>query len=173
MNNRMSSLSLAAGAALAVLTAAPAARADGVPAALQPASGQPLETIAARGVQVYECRADAAAGGAAKWTFVAPEAQLFDAKGALVGKHYAGPHWEAADGSRVVGVVAARADAPVAGTIPWLLLSAKPVAGDGRFARVASIQRVNTTGGATPTRACKAGETERVPYTADYVLFSS
>lgn len=163
--------------ALAAARVAQAPRTAGVPQALAPQGGQQLlETVAARGTQVYECRADAAAAGGAQWVFVAPEAELFDATGQAVGRHYRGPHWEAADGSRVVGAVQARADAPQAGAIPWLLLSASPAGGAGRFARVSSVQRVNTHGGGAPVQACAAasiGAVERVPYTADYLMFGS
>lgn len=163
--------------ALASARVAEAPKTAGVPQALAPQGQQKLlETIAARGAQVYECRADASAPGGAQWVFVAPEAELFDAAGRSVGTHYRGPHWEATDGSKVVGAVLARSDAPQAGAIPWLLLSAKTVGGEGRFARVSSVQRVNTHGGGTPARACAAasvGATERVPYTADYLMFGS
>lgn len=137
---------------------------------------QALERIAARGVQIYACQADAAAPGGARWVFVAPEAELFDATGAPAGKHYGGPHWEAADGSRIVGAVEARADAPQVDAIPWLLLSARSVGNAGRFAKVTSVQRINTRGGLAPGRPCTAGtvgDQETVPYTADYVLYAS
>ena len=54
--------------------------------------------------------------------------------------------------------------------------SARSVGAEGRFARVTSIQRVNTHGGAAPGRPCDAGavgEREQVPYTADYLLYAS
>jgi hypothetical protein len=135
-----------------------------------------LERVAARGVQIYECRPDASVPEGAKWVFVAPQAELFDTRGARHGAHYAGPHWEAADGSKIVGKLEARADAPQAGAIPWLLLSARSVGQPGRFANVTSVQRVHTSGGLAPTRRCEAasvGITERVPYTADYLLYAS
>jgi hypothetical protein len=148
-----------------------------VPQALAPRGAQSLqERIAARGVQVYECRADAAAPGGAQWVFVAPQAELFDGAGTPAGKHYGGPHWEAADGSRIVGAVEARADAPQPDHIPWLLLSARSVGAEGRFARVTSIQRVNTNGGLPPSRPCQpgaVGQKETVPYTADYLFYRS
>lgn len=162
--------------ALAVARVATSPAAVAVPANLSPRAGALVESVAARGVQVYECRADAAAPGGAKWAFVAPDAQLLDRSGAVIGKHYAGPHWEAADGSKVSGAVESRADAPQADAIPWLLLSAKSVGPSGRFARVTGIQRVNTIGGNLPARACDAasvGATEKVPYTADYLLYGS
>jgi hypothetical protein len=149
----------------------------GVPATLQPDGPQRLaDRVGARGVQIYECRAMPGAAGGAHWAFVAPEAELLDARGTVAGKHYAGPHWEALDGSKIVGATKARADAPQAGAIPWLLLSARSVGGPGRFAHVTSVQRIHTVGGAAPSKTCDGstlGAIERVPYRADYVLFSS
>ena len=146
-----------------------------IPEALVPAGERAIERLSARGVQIYECRvATGTANPGPTWTFVAPEAELFDSQGRNVGKHYAGPHWEAPDGSKISATVKARADAPQAGAIPWLLLTAKSVGGGGRFAGVTSVQRVNTGGGVAPAAKCdpaKRGATERVPYTADYVLF--
>lgn len=148
-----------------------------VPPVLVPAGEKAVETLAARGVQIYQCRSKLAADGKtiAEWTFVAPEAELFDSAGKPVGKHYAGPHWEALDGSKILGAVKSRADAPAAGAIPWLLLTAKSMAGDGRFSKITSVQRINTTGGVAPDSGCeqgKVGSNIRVDYTADYVLFT-
>ena len=146
-----------------------------VPDTLKPEGQRMSDRVGARGVQIYECRALPNAAGAT-WAFVAPEAELLDARGAVTGKHYAGPHWEAADGSKIVGAVKARADAPQASAIPWLLLSAKSVGGPGRFADVTSVQRIHTVGGLAPAKICDPstlGAIERVPYTADYLLFSS
>jgi hypothetical protein len=139
-----------------------------VPDSLKPGANESLALIVpAKGVQIYECRAD-------KWVFVAPEAELFDRAGKKIGSHYAGPHWESADGSKIVGAVKQRADAPGAGNIPWLLLGAKSVGSDGAFSKVTSIQRVATVGGIAPAAGCnEAGARARVPYTADYYLFSS
>lgn len=146
------------------------------PAALVPAGETAVARVAARGVQIYECRAKAGVPAGAEWTFIAPEAELFDASGYSAGKHYAGPHWEAGDGSKVVGSVKARADAPAAGAIAWLLLTTRSVGNNGRLAKVTSIQRVNTVGGVAPAGGCDAttiGKAARVPYSADYVLFSA
>ena len=138
-----------------------------IPATLQPAGESLAQIVPAKGVQIYECRD-------AKWVFIAPEAELFDRAGKKIGTHYAGPHWEAADGSKVIGAVKARSDAPQAGAIPWLLLSTKSVAGEGAFSKVTSIQRVSTTGGMAPEGGCaEAGAKARVPYTADYYFFKS
>lgn len=145
-----------------------------VPSQLEPGPGASLAmTVAATGVQIYECRS-ASAGAAPQWVFVAPEAQLFDVQGRPVGSHGAGPHWLAEDGSRLSGSVKARADAPTATAIPWLLLATTTSGPSGRFSGVASIQRVNTVGGVAPAGGCGTstlGTTARVPYTADYRLF--
>jgi hypothetical protein len=151
-------------AALAACTTAPTVE---VPVALKPGTNEALAMVVpAKGVQIYECRGE-------KWTFVAPEADLFDTNGKRIGTHYAGPIWEAADGSKVAGSVQSRADAPKAGAIPWLLLSAKSLGGEGAFSKVTSIQRVSTTGGVAPAGSCAtAGEKARIGYTADYYLYA-
>ncbi len=148
-----------------------------VPDKLKPGSNESLALIVpARGVQIYECRARTDQAGAYDWAFVAPEADLLDARGAKIGRHYAGPHWEATDGSKIVGTVKERADAPAAGAIPWLLLAAKSVGPEGSFSKVTSIQRVNTVGGVAPKTDCSqatAGTPARVGYTADYYFFTA
>lgn len=145
-----------------------------LPAQLQPGRDEAYAlTVAAAGVQIYECRAGQN-GGTPQWAFVAPEARLFDAQGVPVGTHGGGPHWTAADGSKVVGSVKARAEAPRGDTIPWLLLSTTASGPQGRFGGVTSIQRVETTGGQAPKAGCDThalGHRARVPYTADYRLF--
>lgn len=144
------------------------------PASLAPERGEVLAlTLSATGVQIYECRS-AGESGRASWTFVGPEARLFDAAGHEVGRHGAGPFWQSDDGSRIEATVRGRTDAPVPGAIPWLLLSARPGEIPGRFARVTSIQRVNTTGGTAPEDGCdadRAGQVARVPYSADYHFY--
>ncbi|HTN47806.1 MAG TPA: DUF3455 domain-containing protein [Burkholderiaceae bacterium] len=146
-----------------------------VPAGLRTAPDEkPTYWLAARGVQIYECRQQATNGFG--WAFVAPEAELLDASDTVIGRHGAGPYWQSSDGSRVVGAVKARADAPVHGAIPWLLLTTKSSGPTGRFSEVTSIQRVNTAGGVAPTAGCSEGsrgKTIRVPYTADYVLYTA
>ena len=148
-----------------------------VPEKLKPNANESLVMIVpAKGVQVYECRAKKDQAGEYEWAFVAPEADLFDARGTRIGRHYAGPHWEAADGSKIAGTVKERADAPVRDAIPWLLLTARSVGPDGSFSKVTSIQRVNTAGGVAPKTGCSqatAGTPARVDYTADYYFFAA
>ena len=147
-----------------------------VPDKLKPGANESLAMIVpAKGAQIYECRARTDQVGGYAWAFVAPEADLFDARGNRTGRHYAGPHWEATDGSKILGTVKERADAPVTGAIPWLLLSARSVGSEGSFSKVTSIQRVNTVGGVAPTAGCSqatAGTPARIDYTADYYFFT-
>ncbi|MDB5808792.1 MAG: hypothetical protein JWN94_914 [Betaproteobacteria bacterium] len=163
-------LSLIAGCAQAPLRPA-----VDVPDRLRAGADESLAFIVpARGVQIYECRAKKDQAAEYEWAFVAPEAELFDAYGGRIGKHYAGPHWEANDGSKIVGAVKANSPAPAADAIPWLLLSAKSVGPDGAFSKVTSVQRVSTVGGVAPKTGCSqatAGTQARVDYTADYYFF--
>jgi hypothetical protein len=149
-----------------------------VPDALKPGAGEKLvRVVPARGDQIYECRErkdqPADQPVAYDWAFVAPAAELFDDDGKQIGKHYAGPSWEAADGSKIVGKVKQLSAAPAARAIPWLLLEAKSAGKEGTFSRVTSIQRVATVGGVAPAGGCaQAGTQARVPYTADYYFFT-
>ena len=160
---------------LVAACATPHAAVD-VPDKLKGGPGESLAMIVpAKGVQIYECRAAKDRPGAYEWAFVAPDAELFDTKGKAIGKHYAGPHWEATDGSKIIGSLKERADAPQPDAIPWLLLTAKSVGPPGAFSRITSIQRVNTAGGVAPKTPCSgsnAGTAARVPYSADYYLLT-
>jgi len=143
-----------------------------VPASLTvPDSAHPDFTLAARGVQVYACKQTDA--DRYEWTFVAPDARLFEARGRPAGHHYAGPTWKSIDGSSVKGSVVAseRVDSEA---IPWLLLRATAHDGDGRMARVRYVQRLFTVGGLAPSAGCDAthlGAAVDVPYTASYAFF--
>ena len=131
--------------------------------------------VPAKGVQIYECRASQGQGGNYEWAFVGPEADLFDTSGMKIGRHYAGPSWEAIDGSKIVGSVIQSAAAPDEGAIAWLLLGAKSVGPAGQFSKVSSVRRVHTIGGVAPSDGCSAaamGARARVPYTADYYFFT-
>lgn len=148
----------------------------GIPPKLQAPAGQTLVlTARAQGFQVYICSADKADATRWHWTLKGPEADLFDAKGAKIGTHYAGPTWESTDGSRVVGEVLAKDDGLDPDAIPWLLLAAKSHAGKGSMDAIASIQRVFTVGGKPPGLDCSAaenGEVSRSPYAATYYFYA-
>ncbi len=136
------------------------------PALAVPDGNRLAFSFEAIGVQIYECIA-------AKWVFQAPEANLYNNGDQLAGTHYAGPTWEADDGSKVVGAkIAAFTPDPTA--IPWLLLRAVSHDGDGRMAKVTFIQRLDTTGGLAPSTGCdssSAGAIARVDYTATYFFY--
>lgn len=145
-----------------------------VPASLVVPGGRtPDLVLAAKGVQIYECRAVAGEADRYEWAFRAPEADLFGGE-SKVGHHYAGPTWEATDGSKVVGRVKAKADAPDGKGIAWLLLEAVEHHGSGQMAAVQYIQRVGTVGGqapAEPADVTKVGQLRRVDYTATYLFY--
>lgn len=64
---------------------------------------------------------------------------------------------------------------PNAGAIPCLLLQSignqQGPTGGQLLANVTFVQRLNTRGGAAPTTACSVGQTQLVPYTADYFFY--
>jgi hypothetical protein len=69
-----------------------------------------------------------------------------------------------------VGTVANRCTVDPA-SIQWLSLTAVP-SGDGIFAKVTFIQRLNTVGGNAPsTPGTVIGQEARVPYSADYLFY--
>jgi Protein of unknown function (DUF3455) len=146
-----------------------------VPEALQvPADQQLLMEVAATGDQIYVCQAKADQPSTYEWTLKAPEALLYDRQGQTIGHHYGGPTWELNDGSQIVGQLQARADAPDATAIPWLLLQVKSHAGQGEFSAVNWIQRIHTVGGKAPQTGCdmtQQNQEVHVPYSADYYFF--
>ena len=106
------------------------------------------------------------------WTFKAPEATLYNYGGHVIGIHYAGPTWEAENGSKVVAARVASAPSPSANSIPWLLLKAVAHDWHGMFSDVTYIQRLYTVGGTAPADPpTEANLIARVPYTATYVFF--
>ena len=75
-----------------------------------PAGENVVLQVHASGSQIYVCQA--VAGGAFAWTLKAPQADLYDQQGAVIGRHYVGPAWKHKDGSEVTGKALARIDAP-------------------------------------------------------------
>ena len=155
-------------------SAAAAPSAPDVPDGIAVADGnKPFLVGHADGVQIYRCNG-------ASWALVAPRANLYGDSGKLIATHFAGPSWQARDGSKVVG---RRIKDPVTvdpTAIPWLLLEPASVSAgpDGnRFGGTTFIQRVNTSGGLAPAastcNAETAGAETEVPYTADYVFWKS
>jgi hypothetical protein len=163
-------------AVAATISGAARAQTDAkIPANLVPPkdSAQIFE-LGARGVQIYACEVDPNDATKFVWTFKAPEAELFNASGETVGRHFAGPTWQGHDGSVVVGQVIERAASPDEGAIPWLMLGAKQHAGSGVFSTITYILRLDTVGGVAPTDGCDAdhaGAETRQPYEATYALY--
>ena len=152
------------------------AAAEPVSAALQPPVGyKMLLTAKASGVQIYTSVAEA--GNPAKWVFEAPLARLTDGHGKLIIDHYAGPSWEAIDGSKV----ALDKDTPVKSVpapnatndIPWLLIKVVADPAGGLLRNVGFVQRIATHGGVAPATApVRAGTRIGVPYTATYAFYT-
>jgi hypothetical protein len=157
-----------------------------VPAAIAaPAGVTLLRSLHAVGTQDYRCTATAGEAGADPtfaWVFVAPVADLFNSCGVNVGSHFAvpassppAPEWKyEVDGSSVIG---AKVDsAPVAGSIPELLLKENGHDGTGVFAAVTFVQRLQTVGGAAPAAAscdlAHVDQVEEVAYSAQYYFYS-
>ncbi|HMJ66732.1 MAG TPA: DUF3455 domain-containing protein [Candidatus Binatia bacterium] len=119
------------------------------------------------GVQIYTWNGSS-------WGPAVPRATLFDNDGNIVADHFAGPTWKSNSGSEVVGALPPRAVIVDTNAIPWLRLAADEsrTHGPGVFAETTFIQRVNTTGGKTPsTNGTFVGQVAAVPYTADYFFF--
>ena len=126
------------------------------------------------GKQIYVCSAKSGDGSQFAWVLDRPQAELIGENGAVIGKHYKGPDWEAADGSKVGGQVQRRANAPNANAVPWLLLKAASHDGAGTFARVTYVQRVDTEGGVAPAAGCDkshAGAEASADYQATYFFY--
>jgi hypothetical protein len=124
-------------------------------------------TLHAEGAQIYECKAGT--DGKLAWAFREPIASLME-NGKTVGRHYAGPNWEHADGSAVTGKAAGNAPGATANDIPWLKLEVTARRGTGILANVSTVQRINTEGGKLDGACDKAGSFRSVPYDADYVF---
>ncbi|HEX6872501.1 MAG TPA: DUF3455 domain-containing protein [Micromonosporaceae bacterium] len=153
----------------AVVLVPSTASADSVPAAIAPPAGM-VEVGKYRvkvGFQIYKCVAGA-------WTLKAPAAMVLNSErdGRTI-YHYGGPTWQSmTDGSLVTAI--RKADSPVTGSIPQLLLEVNSHGGtvDGELSKVAYIQRINTSGGLAPAGACVDGAEQPVAYGADYVFFA-
>jgi hypothetical protein len=140
-------------------------------AELPEAIAAPGETMVTRlhaeGAQVYECKPNAS--GQLAWQFREPVATLIDGN-KTVGRHYAGPHWEFADGSIIQARAAGRAPGATPQDIPLLKLEVTARRGDGLFSEVTTVQRLATQGGVVEGACASAGELKSVPYAADYVF---
>jgi hypothetical protein len=145
-----------------------------VPASIQARPGEDVVLLAhASGLQIYACRAGA--DGKFTWTLKAPEAELTDRNGKVIGTHFAGPAWKLKDGSEVSGKALAHADSPDPASIPWLLVNVVNHSGKGVLTNVTTIQRVHTHGGNPPLEGCDESHLNaetKSSYTADYYFYA-
>ena len=164
----MKSISICARLITIALTPAFAVKAE-VPDAIAAPGETLVALVHAQGAQVYECKAGAP--GQLTWQFREPVATLLDESGKTVGRHYAGPHWELADGSVVAAKAVARAPGATAQDIPLLKLETTTRRGNGRLVDVSTIQRLDTKGGTAEGPCPAAGALMSVPYSADYAFY--
>ncbi|GAC1338829.1 MAG: DUF3455 domain-containing protein [Beijerinckiaceae bacterium] len=158
-------LQVASRALALVVPFAFAANAAELPDAIA-AKGETVLQAHAEGAQISECKADS--GGKLAWAFREPIAALFK-DGKTIGRHYAGPTWESG-GSAIVAKAAGQAPGASANDIAWLKLDVTDHRGDGPLKDVATVQRINTKGGAAKGACEKAGDLHAEPYSAEYVF---
>jgi hypothetical protein len=150
-----------------LLLAGPALAADPLPDAIAAPGESVVLSVHAEGAQVHECKAGT--DGKLAWAFREPIATLL-AEGKTMGRHYAGPNWEHADGSAVAAKAAGNAPGTTAADIPWLKLEVTTRRGSGILTSVTTVQRINTHGGKLEGSCDKAGDFKSAPYSADYVF---
>lgn len=125
--------------------------------------------LVADGVQIYESKPNPAGGF--QWSLKAPEAELKNAAGEILGKHGAGPSWTLKDSSSIVGSVPPLKNLAAPASIPWLLIAVKARSGSGVLDKVDYVMRVATEGGAAPAEPPKTqAETAQAKYHAIYLF---
>lgn len=134
-----------------------------------PDGQRPALRLSAKGVQVFRCEAR---GKESHWVFRLPEAELTDGTGKVVARHGVNFSFEHLDGSRLIGRVVSYDDADSRDNLLWLLIATHSY-GDGAFAGVDYVQRVNTRGGMPPEK-CESNQRNqllRVDFSADFVFY--
>ena len=166
MNHLSRGKQIAIGAGLITMMSGAPAEAQ----SLDMPGAQPVLTTTAAGVQIYACEygADHTLG----WVFQQPRATLYDAHGAAVIEHSAGPSWQARDGSRIEGKVVTQKPSDTPGSVPQLLLETHSTGTQGVLESVRYVQRVKTVGGVKPAAPCTAEhESGSSPYIATYIFY--
>jgi hypothetical protein len=138
-----------------------------LPQAIEAPGQTVVATFHAIGAQIYECRAGN--DGKLAWAGREPTAALL-LDGKTIGRHYAGPTWEHMDGSAIVARAAGNAPGKTAADVAWLKLEVTSSRGNGILSPVATVQRINTAGGAHSGACNKAGDLHSVAYETDYVF---
>ena len=125
--------------------------------------------LVADGVQIYESKPNPSGGF--QWSLKAPEAELKNTAGEILGKHGAGPSWTLNDSSSIVGSVPPLKNLAAPASIPWLLIAVKARSGSGMLDKVDYVMRVATEGGAAPAELPQSqGETVQAKYHAIYLF---
>jgi hypothetical protein len=139
------------------------------------------------GTQNYICL-----GAGLPWTFIGPQATLFNNEAEQSLTHYLSPNpaengvaratWQHSRDTSAVWAMAIASSTDTAyvasGAIPWLLLrvvgaQTGPNSGD-KIAATTFIQRVSTVGGSAPAGGCPGvGARAFVPYETDYVFYKA
>jgi hypothetical protein len=152
---------------LSMRVIAPSAAAE-VPETIAARGETLIATAHATGAQVYECKTNS--DGKLVWQFREPIATLM-IDGKTVGRHFAGPVWEMADGSAVSAKVSAQAPGATTNDIPLLRLDVAARLGSGLLSGITTIQRLNTRGGRADAACDSTGTFLSVPYSADYAFY--
>ena len=153
---------------LSMRVLAPSAAAAEVPEAIVARGETLIASVHAIGAQVYECKTNS--DGKLVWQFREPIATLM-IDGKTVGRHFAGPVWEMADGSAVSAKVSAQAPGATTNDIPLLRLDVAARHGSGLLSGITTIQRLNTRGGRADAACDSTGTFLSVPYSADYAFY--
>jgi len=156
-------LAIATASVLGMATARPETGAG-----LATPGGERLAIVHAEGAQIYECVSNTQAEHV--WQFREPIATLLQS-GNTVGRHYAGPSWEFADGTAITAKPITQAPAATVSDIPHLMLTVTGSKGRGPLSVTRTVIRINTKGGLAKGVCSKPGELMSVPYSADYAFF--
>jgi hypothetical protein len=135
--------------------------------AFDPAAHAIILTAHGEGAQIYECKSGS--DGSLVWIFREPIATLI-VDGKTVGRHYAGPHWELADGSTVQGKASATVPGATATDIPQLKLDVIARRGNGTLDQATLVYRLKTHGGMLSGTCGTPGALRSVGYSADYLF---
>lgn len=178
-------------AVLFIASTAPSVQAQTVPASIQPPAGS-VAFLRGRadGTQNYICLQTPTATA---WTFIGPQATLFNRLGGQITTHFLSPNpveggtaratWQSSfDTSAVWARAIASSTDPAfvePNAIPWLLLqvvgSRVGPTGGRTLTRTTFIQRLETSGGVAPSSGCSSedvGKLAFVPYRATYVFYT-
>lgn len=131
-------------------------------------TGEPIAILHAVGAQMYECRKSDL--DTLTWVLREPAALLMR-NGKSVGRHFAGPTWELADGSMVKAKLRSQPPASRPSDIPTLDLVVTESRGGDPIASAQSTRRINTAGGVAKGGCVGAGDVTAVPYSADYAFY--